>query len=72
MRQSKSNWNENFDKRMNPMGKEYFWLTGVFENLDTSDDTDEFALKNNFISVTPVKIDFTAHEFMDKLRTWNL
>ncbi len=72
VRQSKSNWNENFDKRMNPMGKEYFWLTGVFENLDTSDDTDEFALRNNFISVTPVKIDFTAHEFMDKLRTWNL
>lgn len=33
-RQAKAKWVEKFDKRTNPMGREYFWLTGSFVNQD--------------------------------------
>lgn len=71
-RQARANWNEKFDKRVNPMGKEYYWLTGVFENLDGGEDTDEFALENNYISVVPILFDLTAHQFIKTLNTWKL
>jgi len=71
-RQARANWNEKFDKRVSPMGKEYYWLTGTFENLDGGEDTDEYALENNYISIVPVQFDFTAHHFVETLSTWNL
>ena len=42
-RQAKAIWEEEFDKRSNPMGKEYYWLTGNFVNHDKGEDTDEWA-----------------------------
>jgi 5'-nucleotidase len=54
------------------MGKDYFWLTGVFENLDRGEDTDEFALESNYVSVVPVQFDLTAHHFIQQLNDWKL
>lgn len=71
-RQARANWNEKFDKRVNPMGKEYYWLTGEFENLDGGEDTDEYALEKNYISIVPVQFDFTAHHFISKMNSWDL
>jgi 5'-nucleotidase len=68
-RQAKGNWREEFEKRKDPMGKTYYWLTGVFMNHEPeSTDTDEWALANNFVSVVPVSVDMTAHWFIDKLQ----
>ncbi|MCB4797268.1 5'/3'-nucleotidase SurE [Neotamlana laminarinivorans] len=71
-RQARSNWVEEFDKRQTPQGKNYYWLTGKFVNLDEGKDTDEWALENNYISVVPVQFDLTAHKFINELKTWNL
>lgn len=71
-RQAKANWKENFDKRINPMGKEYYWLTGEFELLDNGDDTDEWALSNGFISVVPTQFDLTAHHAIQNINNWKL
>ena len=71
-RQAKANWEEEFDKRKNPQGREYYWLTGKFVNLDKGEDTDEWALKNNYISVVPTQFDLTAHHCIQNLNTWNL
>ena len=71
-RQAKANWEEEFDKRKNPQGREYYWLTGKFVNLDKGEDTDEWALKNNYISVVPIQFDLTAHHCIQNLNTWNL
>ncbi len=70
-RQARSNWNEQFEKRVSPMGKEYYWLAGAFENLDQGNDTDEAALEDNFVSIVPVQVDLTAHQFINTLNTWN-
>lgn len=71
-RQAKANWVEEFDKRKNPQGRDYYWLSGKFVNLDTGEDTDEWALENNYISVVPIHFDLTAHHFIKKLKIWNL
>jgi 5'-nucleotidase len=70
-RQAKAHWIEKFDKRINPQGKEYYWLTGEFINEDHKNDSDEWALKNGYISIVPVKFDMTDHKNIEKLKDWN-
>lgn len=70
-RQAKANWKEEFDKRQTPQGKDYYWLTGTFKNYDKGEDTDEWALKNGYISVVPVHFDLTAHHSIQQLNTWD-
>ena len=64
-------WVEEFDKRNDPTGKEYYWLTGKFINEDKGEDTDEWALENGYVSVVPVHFDMTAHHSIQKLNTWD-
>jgi len=71
-RQARANWVEEFDRRINPQGKVYYWLTGKFVNMDEGNDTDEWALENNYISVVPVQFDLTAHHFIKNLHNWDL
>ncbi|AWH84960.1 5'/3'-nucleotidase SurE [Flavobacterium album] len=71
-RQAKAMWAESFDKRTNPMGRDYYWLGGKFVNLDNGEDTDEWALANGYISMVPVQFDLTAHHAIQGLNGWNL
>ena len=70
-RQAKAYWIEEFDKRTNPMGLDYYWLTGKFVNKDKGEDTDEWALTQGYISIVPVEFDHTAHQAIKRLNTWN-
>ena len=71
-RQAKAHWVEEFDKRTNPQGRDYYWLTGKFVNEDEGEDTDEWALENGYVSVVPVQFDLTAHHYIKELNTWSL
>jgi 5'-nucleotidase len=65
-------WEEEFDERLDPRGKKYYWLTGQFVNHDMGKDTDEWALANGYVSVVPVQFDFTAHHAIPYLNEhWN-
>lgn len=66
-KQADAKWDENFDERTNPHGKKYYWLTGYFNNRDTSPDADEVALAEGYISIVPVKFDLTAYEYVKSL-----
>lgn len=66
-RQADAKWSEKFDKRKDPGGKPYYWLTGAFENHDSGEDTDIHALQNNCVSVVPVQYDLTAYSSMKSL-----
>jgi 5'-nucleotidase len=71
-RQANAHWEEKFDKRTNPLGRDYYWLTGEFINKDKGEDTDEWALEHGYISVVPVQYDLTAHHAIQTINTWNL
>ncbi|MGI8951253.1 MAG: 5'/3'-nucleotidase SurE [Chitinophagaceae bacterium] len=66
-RQAYAKYDENFDERKDPSGRNYYWLTGEFVNFDKGKDTDVWALENNFISVVPVQFDLTNYKLKDKL-----
>jgi 5'-nucleotidase len=72
-RQNHGIWREEFDHRTDPNGYDYYWLTGTFENLEPhAEDTDEWALRHNYVSLVPVQFDQTAYSFMKKLQGWDL
>lgn len=60
-RQANAKWVEDFVKRYDPNGRQYFWMTGNFVNFDKGEDNDEWAIANNFVSVVPCQFDLTAH-----------
>jgi len=63
-RQARSRWIERFDKRVNPQGRVYYWMTGT--------DTDQWALENGYISVVPIQFDLTAYNSLEHFKQWDL
>ncbi len=68
-RQGEARWVEEFQTGQDPRGKNYYWLTGVFENLDGGTDADVHALEKGYISVVPSKHDLTDYEAIAKLKS---
>ncbi len=69
-RQADGMWAEEFEKRVDPHGGTYYWLTGYFKDHEPeSEDTDEWAIKNGYASVVPCTIDMTAYDFINSLKT---
>lgn len=66
-RQAYGKYEEDFEERIDPSGKKYFWLKGGFVNMDTKNDTDVWALEHNYISVVPVTFDLTNYALKEKL-----
>ncbi len=65
-------WKEVFESRNDPSGREYFWLSGSFHNREeNATDNDEWALKNNYLSVVPIKVDMTAYDLLDQMKNWS-
>jgi 5'-nucleotidase len=72
-RQAYAKYEEDFNERMDPRGKKYYWLTGEFVNFDEGKDTDVWALQNNYVSVVPVQFDMTNYTIKQQLeKTWQL
>lgn len=69
-RQADARWVEEFDERKDPRNKNYYWLTGRFEKRELDNETDQWALDNNYISVVPVHYDFTAHKALSQIEKW--
>ena len=72
-RQAHGVWQENFDKRTDPHGQNYYWLTGAYHLIETqAQDTDEWALRNGFASVVPTTVDTTAYHMLDEVSEWGI
>ena len=67
-RQTRGFWREDFYKRTDPHGRDYYWLTGAFQNIEPeSEDTDEWALAHRYVSVVPVQTDMTDYRQLKAL-----
>lgn len=70
-RQAKGVWVEEFVERKDPIGLNYYWLTGYFSNHEPEAlDTDEYYLKENYISLVPIMIEVTAEKEIARLKQW--
>ena len=66
-------WKEKFEKRQDPGGKDYYWLTGFFHNREPEgggEGTDEWALAQHYASVVPVNTDLTAYALLKEMGHW--
>jgi 5'-nucleotidase len=72
-RQAYAKWEEEFDHRVDPRGRDYYWMVGRFMNMDKDTGTDVEALKDGYASVVPIRIDFTDTKMKDWLhQEWNM
>ncbi|MEX0685382.1 MAG: 5'/3'-nucleotidase SurE [Balneolales bacterium] len=63
-RQANSRYVEEYESRVDPHNKPYFWITGTLEILDDREDLDLNVLEEGFGSVTPIQYDLTAYPFL--------
>ncbi len=61
-------YTENFVRRIDPRGRTYFWLGADFGCPDPHPDTDEFALRESMITITPLQFDLTHHTRLEELK----
>ena len=57
-------------KRLDPRGKEYYWVGGVFQKCNDRSNTDLEALNKGRVSVTPLHLDLTDYAMMRELSNW--
>lgn len=69
-KQAHAYWADRFEKRTDQFGRDYFWLTGEFADLDQRPDTDLHALKEGFVSVVPTQYDLTAYAYLTQFKSW--
>lgn len=62
VRQCTRPWTDTYERRQDPRGRDYYWNTSVFTLGETEADTDVAALREKYITVTPLQFDLTCHE----------
>ena len=58
---------DNYEKRIDPRGKVYYWLAGELINEPENASTDIAAVRNNKISITPVTYEMTRKNIIQDL-----
>ncbi|UXP31319.1 5'/3'-nucleotidase SurE [Reichenbachiella agarivorans] len=72
-RQANARWEEEFDKRIDPHGRNYYWMVGNFVNHDKGEDNDEWAISDNYVSVVPCQFDLTGYHAITLLNEkWDI
>ncbi|WP_026477911.1 5'/3'-nucleotidase SurE [Alkaliphilus transvaalensis] len=61
-----------FDERKDPQGNSYYWFSGKAMELEQNKDSDIVAIKENYITISPIHFDLTHFETFEKLKNWKL
>jgi 5'-nucleotidase len=67
VRQCTRPWIDTYERRQDPRGRDYFWNSSVFTLGASEESTDMAALKERFVTITPLCFDLTDH---DTLKRW--
>jgi 5'-nucleotidase len=62
VRQCTRPWIDTYERRQDPRGRDYFWNSSVFTLVDSESDTDMAALRDKFVTITPLGFDLTDHQ----------
>ena len=65
-------WGEDFEKRIDPRGRPYYWATGLQPDPPSHEETDLQALRAGHITLTPLKFDMNRREKLAEMQTWQL
>jgi 5'-nucleotidase len=68
--QGHASFKDRFEKRVDPRGKVYYWMTGKMIDPDKETQMDHYAVVEGYISITPIHYRLTNHDFLDELNNW--
>lgn len=71
-RQGKRDYGDIIAERIDPRGKRYYWIGGNMMGFKDISGSDCNAIVQNYISITPIKVNLTDHEFLELLASWKL
>ena len=57
-------------KALDPHNRPIYWIGPAGAGQDTGPGTDFHAVAEGFVSVSPIKVDLTAHASIEKVATW--
>jgi len=70
-RMAHGTWGKEVVTCHHPRGYDYYWMVGHYTNDEPeAEDTDNWALNNGYVAITPTQIDVTAYEAMEQLKSW--
>lgn len=72
VRQANSRYVEEFEGRVDPNNRSYYWMTGKFQLLDEDEDNDISAIERGFASLTPIQYDLTSYSLLNDLKEIDL
>lgn len=67
-RQGVGRFRERYERRIDPRGNVYYWLTGETRVEEESEDSDARALADGMVAITPISFDLTCNKEIGKLR----
>lgn len=66
-RQGKRVYNESIISKVDPRGKEYFWIGGNEIDYVNIEESDIVSVNEGYVSVTPIRLDMTDYDYLKKL-----
>jgi 5'-nucleotidase len=72
VRQANSRYVEEFEGRVDPQNRSYYWMTGKFQLLEEGEDNDISALEQGYASLTPIQYDLTSYSLLSDLKSIDL
>ena len=72
VRMATARWPADFDERIDPKGRRYFWAMGTPPAAIEGELTDLEAIEQGYVTVTPLRIDRTEHAMLETLQEWKL
>lgn len=72
-RQGRKTYDNSIQELSDPRGRKYYWIGGGIPSWEIGKDTDFEAIRNGYISVTPVHLDMTNHRALRCMKeNWRL
>lgn len=65
VKSSNSYWDDEYEKRIDPFGRPYFWFGGSYIYDANEENIDDAALDDGYVTVTPLQYQFTNLEQME-------
>ena len=54
-----------------PRNYDYYWMVGEYRNDEPeAEDTDNWAINNGYVAITPTRIDVTSYEMIEQMKDW--
>jgi len=68
----KRRYSDSLTKALDPNGREYYWIGGGEVTWTGAEDSDFAAIREGYISVTPLHLDLTNYKLLEEIRGWRL